>query len=331
MKKDFFKNKSILVTGASGSIGSEIVKKLLKTSCKVVRAMSNDENGIYILTSEINESEGMKFKNNMLKNKIRYLVGDIRDYERNLEACDKIDIVIHAAAMKHVPICEYNPFETNKTNLIGTKLLIKASLKKKVKHFLFISTDKAAKPTSIMGKSKLQAEKFVFKSNTKKSLTKFSVIRFGNVLGSRGSVLLKFLDQIRKKQPLTITDRRVTRFFITINQATNQILKSLKMMEGKELFIIKNMHAFKIIDLAKSIKKIFKYKKSIKVIGLREGEKLHEELISSLDTHKIVFLNSKFEKISKNQFNSNKVSHLNVNQITEFLIKDFKLKVKKNN
>ena len=112
------------------------------------------------------------------------MVGD-RDYERNLEACDKIDIVIHAAAMKHVPICEYNPFETNKTNLIGTKLLIKASLKKKVEHFLFISTDKAAKPTSIMGKSKLQAEKFVFKSNTKKSLTKFSVIRFGNVLGSK--------------------------------------------------------------------------------------------------------------------------------------------------
>ena len=336
MHTNFFKNKSILVTGASGSIGSEIVRKLLDSKCSVIRAMSNDENGIYHLNSIIDNENKMTFQDTMKKKRIRYLIGDVRDYKRNFEACENIDIVIHAAAMKHVPICEYNSAETHKTNVIGTKMLIKASLKQKVKHFLFISTDKAAKPTSIMGQSKLDAERIVFKSNSKKNLTKFSVIRFGNVIGSRGSVLLKFLEQIKNNQKLTITDRNVTRFFITINQATNEILNALKIMKGKELFIIKNMNAFKIIDLAKTLKDIFNYKKKIEIIGLRVGEKLHEELIADDEFDKVHFLNNSIEnkvivKTNKdtNQFRSDLCSHLSVKKVKKFLIKDFNLNIKK--
>lgn len=167
LKKIFYK-KSILVTGATGSIGSEIVKKLLKLNCKVIRAMSNDENGMYFLINTISEHAHSNIKNEMLKKKIRFLIGDIKDFKRNLEATKDIDIVIHAAAMKHVSICEYNPKETLKTNVEGTKKLAKACIANKVKQFLLISTDKAVNPSNIMGKSKLQAEKFVLNCNKKK-------------------------------------------------------------------------------------------------------------------------------------------------------------------
>jgi UDP-N-acetylglucosamine 4,6-dehydratase len=329
MIKNFFTGKSILVTGASGSIGSEIVLKLLSTNCKVVRALSNDENGIYQLMSYINNNHKLFLKEIMEKNKVRFLIGDVRDYKRNLEACKNIDIVIHAAAMKHVPICEYNSEETYKTNVIGTKNLIRACLKRKVKFFLLISTDKAAKPSSVMGKSKLEAEKIVLKSNLKNNLTKFSAIRFGNVIGSRGSVLLKFLDQIKNNQNITVADKTVTRFFITINQATNEILNALKVMKGKELFIIKNMKAIRIIDLARTLKSIFNYKKKIKIIGLSEGEKLHEELITHNELGRAHFLNNLINKNIKNEFRSDLVYNLNIKQIKKFLIKDFKLPIPK--
>lgn len=330
MKNNFFKNKNILVTGASGSIGSEIVRKLLKINCRVVRAMSNDENGIYNLISSIEKDKIISFNNSMKKNKIRYLIGDVRDFKRNLEASKNIDIVIHAAAMKHVPICEYNFDETHKTNFYGTKMLINASIKNKVKNFLFISTDKAAKPTSIMGKSKLRAEELILKSNINQKHTKLSVIRFGNVIGSRGSVLLKFLDQIKNKENLTITHKNATRFFITINQATDEILNSLRIMHGKELFIINDMSAFKIIDLAHALKKIFNYKKKNKIIGLREGEKVYEELFTKKDLKNIYFLGTKknFSAIYKNGYRSDKVKNLNINQIIKFIKRDFKFKDK---
>ncbi len=330
MKNNFFKNKNILVTGASGSIGSEIVRKLLKINCRVVRAMSNDENGIYNLISSIEKDKIISFNSSMKKNKIRYLIGDVRDFKRNLEASKNIDIVIHAAAMKHVPICEYNFDETYKTNFYGTKMLINASIKNKVKNFLFISTDKAAKPTSIMGKSKLRAEELTLKSNINQKHTRLSVIRFGNVIGSRGSVLLKFLDQIKNRENLTITHKNATRFFITINQATDEILNSLRIMHGNELFIINDMSAFKIIDLANALKKIFNYKKKNKIIGLREGEKVYEELFTKKDLKNIYFLGIKksFSAIYKNRYRSDKVKNLNINQIIKFIKRDFKFKDK---
>lgn len=337
--RKFFKGKSILITGASGSIGSVIVKELLKYDCKVIRAFSNDENGIYQLSNEINAEIKTTFQNKMKINKIRFLIGDIRDYKRNLEACREIDICIHAAALKHVPICEYNPDETKKTNIEGTQKLIKAAIKKKVKKFLFISTDKAVNPISLMGKSKLKAENVVLKSNKKSSKTKFSVIRFGNIIASRGSVLPNFLNQIKNNKEITITNKDMTRFFITIKDVTREIFYSLYKMEGSELFTIKKMKVFKILDLAKALKDIFKYKKKIKIIGLREGEKLYEELLEAKYLNKIYFsdnlvilkkdnpLNNYDTASLLKVFNSSTARHLNVDEIKKFLINNVKLKL----
>ena len=279
MNKKLFQNKSVLITGATGSIGSAITEEILRYNCKVVRAMSNDEDGIYSL-SEALTRKNESLKMNMKKNKIRYLVGDIRDLKRCTEICENIDIVIHAAAMKHVPVCEYNPGEAKKTNIVGTKNMISAAIKCKVKKFLFISTDKAVNPSSWMGKTKLVAEQFVLKSNfiKKNKVTFFSVIRFGNVIGSRGSVLPKFLTQIRLNQNLSVTHKNVTRFFITINLAVKGVLEAIKIMKGGEKFVIHNMLSLKIYDLAKTLKEYFKYKKNISIKGLRDGEKLYEEL-----------------------------------------------------
>ena len=258
MSKNFFLNKKVLVTGGSGSIGSGIVSYLLKKNCNVVRVLSNDENGIYELSEKINNIN-KNFSTKMLNNKIRYLIGDIRELKRCYLATKNIDIVIHAAAMKHVPICEYNRDETFKTNVEGTNNLIKAAIKNKVKNFLFISTDKAADPASVMGESKLIAEQNILKANHKSS-TKFAAIRFGNILLSRGSVVFKFIKQIKYGDRITVTGKNISRFFVSINTAVNAIFESLKIMDGGEIFVIRKMPAFKIIDLAKALKYFFKKK-----------------------------------------------------------------------
>ena len=329
-----FQNQSVLITGATGSIGSAITEEILKYNCKVVRAMSNDENGIYKLSEKlIKKNESLKI--NMKKNKIRYLVGDIRDPIRCNEICKKIDIVIHAAAMKHVPICEYNPDEAKKTNVVGTKNMINAAIKNKVKKFLFISTDKVVNPSSYMGKTKLKAEKYVLNSNSNKKnkTTSLSVIRFGNIIGSRGSVLPKFLNQIKLNENLTVTHKNMTRFFITIDFAVKNIIDSLKIMKGGEIFIINNMKSLKIYDLAEAIKKYLNFKKKIVINGLREGEKLYEELAtkkeikrSKVTKNLIILFNSKKnankKDLNKNIFgslNSKNTKLLNKKQILAFL------------
>ena len=188
--KNIFKNKSILITGASGTIGNALFKLLMKMNCKIIRAMSNDENGLFQMSEEIfNSGKNMEinssntFTDRMLRQKVRILYGDVRDYKRCLSATKGIDIVIHAAAVKHVAICQINPIEATKTNVKGTRTLIKASIKNKVKKFLLISTDKVVDPTSIMGMSKLKAEKITIQANYhKNSNTKLSCIRFGNVI-----------------------------------------------------------------------------------------------------------------------------------------------------
>mgnify|MGYP001273225541 CR=1 FL=1 len=329
------KNKSILVTGASGSIGSEIVKLLLTTNCKVVRALSNDEDGMYKLGNEISQELEKNFDDEMRKNKIRFLIGDVRDLKRNLEVTKKIDIVIHAAAMKHVPICEYNPKETYKTNVQGTNKLIKASIENNVKKFLFISTDKAVEPYSVMGKTKFLGEKLVLSSNKKNLKTKFSVIRFGNIIGSRGSVLPHFINQIKEGKNITITDKNITRFFISIKNATLEILKSIEIMRGNELFVIKNMRALKILDLAHALKKIFNSKNKIKITGLRPGEKLHESLFTQLEIKKIIEKKNLLI-INNNNYNSKKnlktffnnsgsAKHMKIHEIIKYLINDIKI------
>lgn len=332
MNKTLFKNQTILITGATGSIGSAITEKILKFNCKVIRAMSNDEDGIYKLSEELTE-KNEKLSINMQKNKIRYFVGDIRDPKRCEEICHNVDILIHAAAMKHVPICEYNPQEAIKTNVEGTRNLIRAALKSKVKKFIFISTDKVVNPTSQMGKSKLMAENLILKENKNinNHKTKFSIIRFGNIIGSRGSVLPKFLFQIKNNQNLTVTSKNMTRFFVTINYAVNMILNAIDIMKGSEIFIIKNMNSIKIYDLALALKKHYNFSKKISINGEREGEKLYEELATSdekenLTTNKnfIILKKKKLKKsLNKNiQLNSNNAKKLNKEQIISFLKKN---------
>jgi FlaA1/EpsC-like NDP-sugar epimerase len=333
MKNNFFLNKRVLVTGGSGSIGSGIVKTLMKKKCKVIRVLSNDENGIYELSEEIT-SINKKLKLKMEDNKIRFLLGDIRDYKRCLLATQDMDIIVHAAALKHVPICEYNKEEAYKTNVLGTKNLIKSSIKNRVKYFLFISTDKAAEPTSSMGKSKLQAEKLIIKANKNKNNTKFSVIRFGNILLSRGSVVYKFLKQIKEKENITVTGKSVSRFFISIQKAVERVSEAFQLMQGGEIFIVMNMSSFKIIDLAKAIRSIVGKKNRIKIIGLREGEKKYEKLLSDYEniqphptSNSLALIKNKKNKLNNPQLqkqftDSRYARHLNIEHIKRIISKE---------
>ena len=313
MKKKFFTKKNILVTGASGSIG------------------------IYDLTEKFSKNKISSKKNiitHMSKSRIRYLVGDIRDFGRCLESTRGIDFVIHAAAMKHVPICEYNKKETYKTNVIGTKNLIKACLANKVKKFLLISTDKSVYPTSYMGYTKKLAEKLVLSQNRKSiNKCKFSVIRFGNVIGSRGSVLLKFINQIKNNQEITVTHKEMTRFFISIESAVKKVLESILMMRGGEVFLIKNLKAFKIIDLAYALKKIYNSRSRVIEIKPHENEKLFEQMLHKNELNQIdriknlFFLNKNFKKKKikdsslsiYRELNSRFAKRLNRTQIMSFL------------
>ncbi len=288
---NFLKDKSVLVTGGTGSIGSALVQKLRQKNCKVIRVFSNDENGLYNLSETIKEDKDVSFQQKMKKNKIRFILGDVRELNRCLDATKNIDIVIHAAALKHVPICEFNPKEAYRTNFIGTKNLIAASKKNKVKKFLFISTDKVVKPISVMGKTKKIAESLVIKSNSK-SNTNFSCIRFGNIIGSRGSVLPKFINQIKKNKNLSITDSKMERYFLTIDRAVSNIILSIDIMLGGEIFIIGDLPNFKILDLALVLKQYYEkqigYRKKIIFTGIRSGERNYERLYSS-DEHKNLF------------------------------------------
>lgn len=271
---NFFKNKTILVTGGSGSIGSLLVSRLLKTNCKSIRILSNSEHELYLIKQ--------KYENN---SRLRFLLGDVRDKERLLTASTDVDIVFHAAALKHVPICEYNPYDAVQTNVVGTKNVIDASMKTGVKKFVFISTDKAANPHSTLGATKLLAERLTIAAKSYEgSPSKLIMycVRFGNVLGSRGSVFEKFLEQIKQEKSITITDKEMSRFAMTPNEAVDLVLSTVPIAKGGEIFVLK-MKSMKIIDLAKTMIEVFGKNKKLKIVetGIREGEKLHEELITT--------------------------------------------------
>lgn len=276
MENNFFKDKTILVTGGVGSIGREIVRRLLECTPNAVRVLDNNETGLFDLDQEL-QSE-----------KIRLFVGDIRDKDRLKKAIEDVDIVFHAAALKHVPLCEYNPFEAVKTNIIGTQNLIDAAIDEEVEKFITISTDKAVNPINVMGATKLLAERLTISANFYKGKRNiaFSCVRFGNVLGTRGSVIPLFRKQIQTGGPLTITDPEMTRFMMSIPKAVELVLKAAEMANGKEIFIFK-MPALKIGDLAKVMvnnlaPKFGHYpnKIEIKITGKRAGEKLYEELMT---------------------------------------------------
>lgn len=333
--KKYFKDKKVLVTGGTGSIGSSVVQKLLEEKCDIIRVLGSDENGLHNLSLQFGESSN--FFDAMKKNKIRYMYGDITDQDRMLTACEDIDIVIHAAAMKHVPICEYNPFEATKVNVIGTQNMIKAALSQKIKKFILISTDKVVDPTTCLGATKLLAEKITLNSNLNKGKkqTIFSVVRFGNVIGTRGSVLPKFIYQIKNNQNITLTNKYSTRFFVTVKDSVNTIINSIFLMKGGEVFIPKTINAIKISDLAQSLLNYHSESKS-KIIftELRSGEKIHEKIITENEYLKLklaadlfvidFFNNQNLKKVDRkvNYFDSSSANLLNKNQIVDYLKKN---------
>lgn len=269
MKKNHFNNKTILITGGTGSFGKKFVLKILKEF--------NPKKVIIYSRDELKQSE---MQNNLEKfnSKLRFFIGDIRDRERMILACNNVDFLIHSAALKHIHSGEYNPFEVVKTNIIGTQNVIDSINLNKVPKAIFLSTDKAVAPINLYGATKLAAEKLFVASNNYSTTSKFSVVKYGNVFNSRGSVFPIFLQQ-KKKELLTITHRDMTRFNISLDEGVDLVLYALLDMKGGETYIPK-MKTFKILDLVK----ILNPKKGYKTIGIRPGEKLHEELISNSDS-----------------------------------------------
>ena len=297
------KGKNILVTGGSGSIGQEIVKKALDDGAKFVRVFSNDENGLYEMEQ-------------ILRNKkIDYVVGDIRNLETVNSAVKGIDIIFHAAALKHVDRCELNPFETFTVNIIGTNNIVKAAANENVKKVISISSDKAVNPIGVMGATKLLGEKLLSaESFHTKSKTIFASVRFGNVFHTRGSILPRIEKQIQNGGPITLTDKRMKRFFMTKTEAVNLIVNATNLAKGGEIFILK-MPILYLNDLFEVMKKIIAPKygyaaKQIKteIIGIRPGEKLTEYLLTDfemenvLETKDFFILPSLFKPLSKSKY-----------------------------
>ena len=280
IKKEF-RSKRILVTGGSGSIGIAIVKKLIDCKPKAIRILTNDENSIFECKKILGENPIFT-----------YVIGDIREKDRMLMAMRNIDIVFHAAAMKHVDICEENPFDAVKTNVLGTSNVLEAALIENVSKFILISTDKATSPTSTLGASKLLAERLTKNASSYRGVgkTTFAIVRFGNVIGSRGSVFQIFLNQIMHKKPLIVTDEKMTRFIMSLSDAADLILKVTHIAKDREIFILK-MPSVKILDLAKGMLSVFKKRNSekiqskIKISNSRHGERLREYLITEEENH----------------------------------------------
>tara|TARA_B100000315_G_scaffold77536_1_gene70917 strand:+ start:1827 stop:2843 length:1017 start_codon:yes stop_codon:yes gene_type:complete len=270
---NIFSSAHVLVTGGTGSIGSELVRQLIELNPKNIRVVSNDENGLFELSQELSKQEIVDF-----------YYGDVRDFERMKEVCIGVDYVFHAAALKHVDICEYNPFEALKTNELGTQNVITASLQSNIKKLITISTDKAVDPTTTLGATKLLAEKMTIDANnyTGNNKSYLSCVRFGNVIASRGSVMPIFKQQIETGGPVTVTDKRMTRFFLSLEDSVQLVLEAMKVMKGREIFILKSPSAVRINDLAKvMIESLSPRRKiAIKYIGRRLNEKMHENLMS---------------------------------------------------
>lgn len=271
--QDQFNNKVIIVTGGTGSIGSEIVRQLLQTGAAQIRVFSRDEHKQYELRQELPHDE-----------RLRFLIGDVRDKERLDFAFQNADICFHAAALKHVPVCEYHPFEALKTNVIGTQNVIDVARKHDLEKVIAVSTDKAVSPESVLGASKLMMERLISAANISggNSRTRFSSVRFGNVFGSRGSVSHLWRRQIEAGGPVTVTHKRMVRYFMEIPDAVALIFEASRLIQGGEIFVLK-MKKRLMTDVAQELIKTYGNGKKIKIqfTGLRPGEKLDEELFTN--------------------------------------------------
>jgi len=269
------KKLNYFITGGTGSFAKEFIFNLIK------KKLANK-----IIVFSRDEFKQLKLKEEKLisqnLDKVRFFLGDVRDYPRlNVALRNNIDVLIHAAALKQVPATEYNPFETVKTNVLGSQNVIEAALSNNVKKVIALSTDKACVPINLYGATKLTSDKLFINANLIKGKNKtiFSVVRYGNVLGSRGSVVPIFLKQ-NKQKFFTVTDKRMTRFNISLPETAKFVINCLKNMKGQEIFVPK-IPSYKILDLVKAINPKLK----IKIIGIRPGEKIHEEMISKNDSY----------------------------------------------
>ena len=265
-----FEGKTILITGGTGSLGQALTKKLLTLNADTIRIFSR------------NESKQIEMESKFEDNRLRFFVGDVRDTDRLYSALEDVDVVFHAAALKHVPKIEYNPFESIKTNVIGSQNIIDNSLRQDVEKVICVGTDKAVSPLNTYGATKLLMEKLFVSANNyvnpEKHKTKFVAVRYGNVLGSSGSVIPKFISLIKQKKSLTITDLQMTRFTITMDEALDFILNATKTGKGSEIFIpkLKSYDMSILLDTLSDLYGDLKHD----ITGIRPGEKLHETLIN---------------------------------------------------
>lgn len=277
---NLFKNKNILITGGTGSFGKKFVETIIrKYSFNKIIIYSRDELKQYDMKEEL----AKKFAN---LHKVRFFLGDVRDYERLYLALKDVDYVVHAAALKQVPAAEYNPTEFIKTNILGAENVIKASLNRKIKKVVALSTDKAVNPINLYGGTKLVSDKLFVSANNYVGREKisFSVVRYGNVAGSRGSVIPYFQKLERDGNNFfPITDERMTRFWITLQEGVNFVISSFIRMRGGEVFI-PLIPSFKVVDLAKAINPKLK----LKIVGLRPGEKINELMCSADESQQVI-------------------------------------------
>ena len=299
-------NKTILITGGTGSFGQKFAEICLnKFNVKKIIIYSRDELKQFEMSNRFSKKKNF--------NKLRFFIGDVRDYSRLYSAMENVDIVVHAAALKQVTTAEYNPFEAIKTNVLGAQNVIEAALEQNIKKVIALSTDKAAAPINLYGATKLASDKLFLSANNirGKKDVKFSVVRYGNVMNSRGSVIPFFL-KCRNEGIFPITDREMTRFNITLEEGVAFVNKCIKLMVGGELFVPK-IPSIRIIDLAKAIDPNTK----IKIIGIRPGEKIHEEMITETDSlntyeYKDYFvIASDFNLNNPGDFNLSKTLQLN--------------------
>ena len=270
-----FKGKKILITGGTGSLGTALTKRLLGLNIDTIRIFSR------------NESKQVEMESKFDDDRIRYFLGDIRDYNRLVRAVEDVDIVFHSAALKHVPKIEYNPFEAIKTNVIGSQNVIDACIETNVGKAICIGTDKAVSPLNTYGATKLLMEKLFVTANNyldpRKHKTKFITARYGNVFGSSGSVIPRFIEQIKNNQKITITDPNMTRFSITMEQALDFVLNAIQSGKGSEIFV-PVIKSYSILTVRDALVEIFGNVNE-ETVGIRPGEKLHEILVNKEEMH----------------------------------------------
>jgi FlaA1/EpsC-like NDP-sugar epimerase len=321
-------NKNILITGGTGSFGHQMIKELMVYKPKIIRIFSRDEDKQHNMKEE--------FSTEPISKKMEFVIGDVRDYDRLYAITKDIDIIFHAAALKQVPSIESHPFEAVKTNIIGAYNIVKAAVARKVKNVIAISTDKAVKPVNAMGMTKALQEKIILSDDLTKDGTKFYCVRYGNVLGSRGSVIPLWDSKIEKNQPLPITHPQMTRFMLTLSQAIDLVFYSIKNGRGGEIFV-KKAPAAKIVNLARAYAELKTGKKNylLEYVGIRPGEKIDEILVSEEEMkhsqekkdHFIINKEKEFEKKSLQkstkikEYGSGTVKHLDVDELKQLMKK----------